>query len=82
MPMPTVDLKSFSVGNVSDEKRTQAGYSVAGKQPDLEIVGQIGADAKCAMRDAVRLQEYGTQRRTLPSGDAAALHHRDEHFDQ
>lgn len=42
MPMPTVVLKSLAVGTVSDEKRTQAGYSEPANRPTFRSSGRSG----------------------------------------
>ena len=45
-PMPTVVLKSPIVGSVSDENRTQAGYSAPAKRPTLRSDGRSGRTRK------------------------------------
>ncbi len=52
------------------------------EQTDFQVSGKVGADAKDAVGDAVRLEEHRPHHRALALCDTAALNHGDKHLDE
>ena len=81
-PMPSVEPRSGSVGEVSLEKRTQASSALWAKMPTRQASGIESQPLEAGVGDAVQLAEDGALGRALAVADALALGDVDEHLDE